>query len=182
MDMEIKEIIRITGLLKKVNCQKFALISEIAKEMGVKKTALMQYIEDNPKLFRLNEVKDGKGNVKGLAVECAYQTAVENPWTDEWVEAKKKEWERKVFVSEMNYYGQHEFWYIGTDREDGWFRAGLWRNTPEKIQGLVDAGLVKEAESCYGGFGDCSHWKGLLLTSTVENALKDAGWELVFPE
>lgn len=180
--MEIKEIIRITGLLKKVNCQNFALVSEIAKEMGVKKTALMQYIEDNPKLFRLHEVKDSKGNAKGLAVECAYQTAVENPWTNEWVEAKKKEWERKVFVSEMSYYGQHEFWYIGTDREDGWFRAGLWRNTPEKIQGLVDAGLLEEVSGVYGGLGDSYNWKGLMLTPKARRALEDAGWETVFPE
>ena len=53
--MDISEIKRIVELLQRANCERIALISEVAKEMGVKKTALMQYIEDNPKLFKLGE-------------------------------------------------------------------------------------------------------------------------------
>lgn len=179
--MEITEVIRITNLIKKVNCKSYALVSETAKELGVKKTALMQFIEDNPKLFTLVEVTEGKKNC-GLGIRIAYAEPVLNPATDEWVEAKKKEWEKKIKVFEMSYYGCHEFYYLGEETKytSTSLREELWRNTHEKIQSLVDAGLIKEVETCYGGFGDCSHWKGLLLTPDAEKALTEAGWELVY--
>lgn len=181
MDMEIKEIIRITGLLKKVNCQNFALVSEIAKEMGEKKTAVMQYIENNPKLFNLMEVKDSKGKTKGLAVLNCYLTAVDNPATDEWLERQKGLHKKTLEVSELNYYGIREFLYIDITPKDSWKRAELWLNTPEKIQGLVDSGILKKTKRIYGGISDCFDWEGYELTKEVREALENDGWTLVYP-
>ena len=182
MDMDRNEIMRITSLLKKVNCQSFALVSEIAKEMGVKKTALMQYIVDNPKLFNLMEVKDGKGKTKGLAVLNCYLTAVENPATDEWLERQKGLYKKTLEVSEMNYYGIREFLYLEVTPKDSWKRAELWLNTEEKIQGLVDSGILKKTKRIYGGISDCYNWEGYELTSEVREALENDGWTLVYPE
>ena len=69
--MEINEILRIVNLLQKVDCTSYALITDVAKEMGIKKTVLMQYIEDHPKLFDIIEAtsKSAKGVVKTLGLE-----------------------------------------------------------------------------------------------------------------
>ena len=112
--MEISEILRIVNLLQKVDCTSYALITDVAKEMGIKKTVLMQYIEDHPKLFDIIEAtsKSARGAVKtlGLAIRKVYLTPEENPVTEEWLVVKKKEWEKKIQVFEQTYYGQHEFW------------------------------------------------------------------------
>ena len=182
--MEINEILRIVNLLQKVDCTSYALITDVAKEMGIKKTVLMQYIEDNPKLFDIIEAtsKSAKGVVKtlGLAIRKVYLTPEENPVTEEWLAVKKKEWEKKIQVFEQTYYGQHEFWYLAADNERG--RKNLWRNTPEKIQALIDAGAIKTEKTCYGGFSDCYNWEGLVLTSDAEEAITKLGWELIYTE
>ena len=182
--MEINEILRIVNLLQKVDCTSYALITDVAKEMGIKKTALMQYIEDHPKLFDIIEAtsKSARGVVKtlGLAIRKVYLTPEENPVTEEWLAVKKKEWEKKIQVFEQTYYGQHEFWYLVVD--DGRKRRNLWRNTPEKIQSLIDAGAIKMEKTCYGGFSDCYNWEGLVLTSDAEEAITKLGWELIYPE
>ena len=182
--MEINEILRIVNLLQKVDCTSYALITDVAKEMGIKKTVLMQYIEDNPKLFDIIEATStsAKGVKKtlGLGIRKVYLTAEENPVTEEWLAVKKKEWENKIQVFEQTYYGQHEFWYLAADDERG--RKNLWRNTPEKIQALIDAGAIKMKKSGYGGFSDYYNWEGLLLTPDAEEAITKLGWELIYTE
>lgn len=100
--------------------------------------------------------------------------------TEEWLAVKKKEWENKIQVFEQSYYGQHEFWYLAVDDEKG--RKNLWRNTPEKIQTLIDAGVIEMKTSGYGGFSDYYKWEGLLLTPDAAEAITDLGWELVYTE
>ena len=184
LELQITEIHRIVSLIQKVNCSTFALISETASELGIKKTALMQYIEDHPKLFNIIEATStsAKGVVKtlGLAIRKVYLTPEENPVTDEWLAVKKKEWENKIQVFEQTYYGQHEFWYLAADDERG--RKNLWRNTPEKIQTLIDAGAIKMKKSGYGGFSDYYNWEGLLLTPDAAEAITKLGWELIYTE
>ena len=89
LELQITEIHRIVSLIQKVNCSTFALISETSSELGIKKTALMQYIEDHPKLFNIIEATStsAKGVVKtlGLAIRKVYLTPEENPVTDEWL-------------------------------------------------------------------------------------------------
>jgi len=117
--MEIGEIKRIAELLQKVNCERIALISEVAKEMGVKKTALMQFIEDNPKLFRLGEKVKRTKNTQttlGLGIMTAYLSADDNPDTEEWMEKMRKAWDKKIHIGEQTYYGVHEFTSIGLSR------------------------------------------------------------------
>lgn len=182
--MEISEIHRIVNLIKKVNCSTFALITETASELGIKKTALMQYIEDNPKLFDVIEAtsRSAKGVVKtlGLGIRKVYLTPEENPATEEWLNKQKALWEKKIQVSEKSYYGQHEFWFLVVDDEKE--RKNLWRNTPEKIQTLIDAGAIEMKKSGYGGWGDYHSWEGLLLTPDAKEAITELGWELIYPE
>lgn len=183
-ELQISEVHRIVSLIQRVNCSTFALVTETASELGIKKTALMQYIEDNPKHFDITKVtiKSAKGVVKslGLAIRKVYLTPEENPDTEEWLEIQKKVWEKKIQVSGLYYYGILEFHYITAD--DPKDRKSLYRNTPEKIQTLVDAGLIKKVSTCYGGIGDCYDWEGYKLDIKSTEAIKEAGWELVYPE
>lgn len=182
-ELQISEVYRIVSLIQRVNCSTFALVAETASELGIKKTVLMQYIEDNPKLFDVTEAtsKSTKGVVKslGLAIRKVYLTPEENPDTEEWLEIQKKAWEKKIQVFEETYYDRHEFWYLAVDDERG--RKNLWRNTPEKIQTLIDAGAIKMEKSGYGGFSDYYNWEGLLLTPDAAEAITKLGWELVYP-
>ena len=184
MELQITEIHRIVSLIQKVNCSTFALIAETASELGIKKTVLMQYIEDHPKLFNIIEATStsAKGVVKtlGLAIRKVYLAPEENAVTDEWLAVKKKAWEKKIQVFEQTYYGQHEFWYLAVDNESK--RRNLWRNTPEKIQTLIDAGAIKMEKSGYGGLSDYFNWEGLLLTPDAAEAITKLGWELIYPE
>lgn len=176
-ELQISEVRRIVSLIQRVNCSTFALVTETASELGIKKTVLMQYIEDNPKLFDVTKAtsKSTKGVVKslGLAIRKVYLTPEENPDTEEWLEIQKKAWEKKIQVFEQTYYGQHEFWYLAVDNESK--RRNLWRNTPEKIQTLIDAGAIKMEKSGYGWFSDYYNWEGLLLTPAAREAITKLG-------
>lgn len=182
--LEVSDVNRIVELIKKVNCSTWAIISEVASEMGIKKTTLMQFVQDNPKNFDIVEAtsRSARGVVKtlGLAIRKVYLTAEENPVTEEWLTKMKEEWADKIQVFEMSYYNQHEFWYLGVDTETN--RRNQWRNTPEKIQTLIDAGVIKMVETGYGGFGDYYNWEGLLLTPEAREAITSLGWNLIYPE
>jgi hypothetical protein len=175
--IDISEVNRIVNLLRKVNCKKYALISDVAKEMGVKKTALMQFIEDNPKLFRTNEIFNTKKSL-GLAICDIYQTAEENPETEEWIEAQKKKWEKKIHVGERTYYGCHQYWVIPEDSVE--YKEGKYRNTPEKIQELVDAGVIKKTTRCYGALGDAYNEEVFFFNDDMKKAIEDYGWTTDF--
>ena len=179
--MEISEIKKIVELIKKVNCENLALISEVAKEMGVKKTALMQFIEDNPKLFKLGEKTKRTKNTQttlGLGIMTAYLSADENPDTEEWMEKKKKEWDKKIHVGEQTYYGCHEYWLIPED--DVTSKEGKYRNTPEKIKFLEENGVIKKVSGGYGGFSDYYRTEYYPYSEEVQKALEAIGWTTDF--
>lgn len=182
--MEINEIKRIVELVKMVNCENWAVISEVAKEMSVKKTALMQFINDNHKLFKVvpyigGITNNAKAKNLGLVIKTVYNSAEENPETEEWLDVKKKEWEKKIHIGERTYYGCHEYWLIP---EEGDGKERKYRNTPEKIQELVDAGVIKKITTCYGGFGDASYEAVFIFNDDVKKAIEDYGWTTDFDE
>ena len=180
MEIAIAEVIRITNLVKKVNCSHYALVAEVAKEMGVKKTALMQYIIDNPKLFVCCEYAP-KGKVKGLAIDSVYSTPYENPLTDEWLGVMKEKWAKKLHVFGKYYYGYLEFYYIDVDTKDS-NRYDEYRNTPKKIKELEDAGILKRETCGYGGLSDYYQTDTFRVTKELLDRLADAGWTTDFEE
>ena len=178
--MEISEILRIVNLLQKVDCANHALIADVAKEMGIKKTALMQFIEDNPKNFSVQEITNtsAKGVKKtlGLGIRKVYLTPEENPETEEWLAKQKADWEKKLHVDEQTYYGQHEFWCFPEEYEQNSRRYHLWRNTPEKFQELVEKGILKKTTQWYGGLGDSHQRDVYLCNEEILQKLADIGW------
>ena len=168
--MQIKKMV---DLVMKVNCQNFALISEVAKEMGMKKTAVMQFVDDNPKLFKLVEVKKGD-KVLGLGIRTVYTDPNQNPDTEEWMNVQKTFWNQKIHVGEWTYYGQHEFWYFPEEMSDS--KESKYRNTQEKFQELEDLGILKKVTQCYGGFMDSGRADVYLCNKEVLEKLTAAGW------
>lgn len=185
--MDIREIKRIVELLQRANCERIALISEVAKEMGVKKTALMQYIEDNPKLFKLGEkikrTKNTQTNL-GLGIITTYISADKNPNTEEWLTKQKKEWENKIHIEELTYYGSHEYWWIPEDNpqstNDDYKKRGIYRNSPEKIKFLEEKGIIKKVSGGYGSFSDYYRTEYYPYNDEVQKALEDIGWTTDF--
>ena len=172
-ELQIAEVNRIAELIKKVDCTNYALISDVSKEMGIKKTALMQFIVDNPKLFKLVEVTKKEKTV-GLAIKKVYMTAEENPATEEWLEKMKALWEKKIHISSQYYYGQLEFHHIAVDSTEG--KKNLYRNTPEKIQELENAGLITKSECWYGGLSDSYKIETYRVNSEDIKKIEAAGW------
>ena len=178
-ELQITEVHHIVSLIQKVNCSTYALITETASELGIKKTALMQYIEDNPKLFDVIEAtsRSAKGVVKtlGLGIKRVYLTPEENPKTEEWLEKMKALWEKKIHISSQYYYSQLEFHHIAVDSPgDG--RKNLYRNTPEKIQELEEAGLITKSECWYGGLSDSYKIETYRVNSEDIKKIEEAGW------
>ena len=182
--MELNEVKRIVNLVKEVNCENWATISEVAKEMGTKKTALMQFINDNPKLFKVvpyigGITSNAKAKNLGLVIKTVYNSAEENPETEEWLEAKKKEWEKKIHIGEQTYYGCHEYWLIP---EEGDGKERKYRNTPEKIKFLEEKGIIKKISGGYGGWGDYNRTEYYPYGDDVQKALEGIGWTTDFDE
>ena len=171
--IDISEVNRIVSLLKRVDCTNYALISDVSKEMGIKKTALMQFVEDNTKLFRLVEVKK-KDKVVGLGIHTVYTDPNQNPDTEEWMNVQKVFWNQKLHVGEWTYYGQHEFWYFPEEMSDS--KESKYRNTQEKFQELEDLGILKKETQCYGGFMDSGKADVYLCNKEVLEKLTAAGW------
>ena len=185
--MDIREIKRIVELLQRENCERIALISEVAKEMGVKKTSLMQYIEDNPKLFKLGEEIKRTKNTQttlGLGIITTYLSADENPNTEEWLTKKKKEWENKIHIAEQTYYGYSEYFFISEDdpksTNNDYKKLGMYRNTPEKIKFLEEKGIIKKVSGGYGSFSDYYRAEYYPYNDEVQKALEDIGWTTDF--
>lgn len=188
-EFEVGEIRRIVNLIQHVDCTNYALVADVAKEMAAKKTELMQFIEDNPKLFsvyRIDITTKNTTKTLGLGIGKVYLTANENPDTEEWLNDKISEWDKKIHVAEMTYYGQHEYYYIPEDDPNSdsstYAKQGKYRNTPEKIKELVDAGILKKVPVGIGALGDYHECEVYLFNAKVEEALKDYGWTTDFIE
>ena len=173
--IKLHELQNIVRLIKKVNCSSYATIAEIAKEAGMKKTAVMAYIETCPKLFDLTQVAN-----KGLAVIRVYNSADENPKTEEWLEKMKKMWDKKLHVMCQWYYGYLEFFYIDVDGQSI-YRENEYRNTPEKIAELEAMGL-KRQRRVYGGLSDTYWREAFMFTDELQKTLEEPGWTTDFEE
>lgn len=126
MIMDIAEIKRRVDLLKMANNKKYCLIPELAKELKVSKTDLMQFILDNPKLFHtdnqwtykvmLRSQKVAPNKNLGLGIEEVYILPEDNFRTEEWLQKQKVEKARYIHISEFDYYGVQGY-YVSIDKE-----------------------------------------------------------------
>lgn len=180
--MEIKEIKRRFDLLRKVNNENYCLVAELSKELKVSKTDLMQFIEDNNNLFLLGtlekRMRNGARKNVGTALQEVYLNADENPKTDEWLKKQIEQYKNYIYISEIDYYGSIQGYYVGVDNENCKNRENIWRNTQEKIGKLIEQGIVCKHTFCVGGIGDCySRFCPYALLGDWENKLFENGWK-----
>ena len=179
MELNIQNIKEITRLIQRVDCHSYATITDVTKEMGVKKTQVMMFIEQNPKLFKIAEITKGNKSL-GLAILVVYLEADQNPDTQEWLDRKTREWDHKIHVDEMTYYGRHEFWYFPEEMSKS--KESLYRNTPEKIKELEEKGILKKTQRCVGGLGDTRYVEKFICDDETLKKLIEAGWTTDFEE
>lgn len=155
--MGINEIKKRFELLKKVEGGTLVLISKLAKELKVRETDLMLFIEDNPKLFeteykysvkkesytytmlgkRYTDTQSVQGKLLGLALKDVYLTPGDNINCEEGIQKRKEDYAKYIYIHEFDNYGRIEGYYIEIDKPyKGNNNCHLWRNTEEKIEEL----------------------------------------------
>lgn len=198
--MDIKEIKQKTELIQQLNARSYALVKEVAKSMKVQDVDLMQFINDNPKLFyveiiykyktknvtryvspfdkntKYNESVSVKDGVIGKGIKFVYNSAVENWRTEEWLAMMIEKNKTHIAISQWDNYGHIEGLYVSLS-QIGEMRKHIYLNTPEKLEQIRSFGLLKKATFFIGGFGDCSsHQIDTAINHEGLESLKELGW------
>ena len=173
--MKIEEVKEVFDLYCLANGMNVVRITDLAKELGIKKTVLMKYINENCKLFNtFYSSKAKKESDKVLLIKGVYLNAEDNPTTEEWLFLKILDNEKYIDISEWNNYGVIEGYFVEID-EDG--KEASWRNTKDKIQYLKDEGILIEGTFYIGGYSDYSRHKiDTIITEEGLKRLEELGW------
>lgn len=178
------DIIRTVRLLKAANCTEWATLAETARELGIQKTRLMEYIENHPKLFILRKPGPGwKGANPGLLIQEAFVDPDMNWTTDNWLRNQQEKWRNRIHVSVFSEYGQVQGYYIEEDHgvsksEDHRENTHLWRNTPEKMQRIAASGHTRPGSFWGGGDGRLEIKREHTLNDDDLKALRAEGWTI----
>lgn len=186
--MDIEEIKKRVDLLKMANNKKYCLIPELAKELKVSKTDLMQFILDNPKLFHIDNqwtyktMPRSQTVVKnknlGLGIEDVYILPEDNFRTEEWLQKQIIENAKYVHINEFDNYGIIEGYYVGIDKEsNSKYREHIWRNTETKVKEIQSLGVTHKDTFYFGSFGDSGARSfDYAISKDGLQKLEQAGW------
>lgn len=200
--MDIQEIKQRVDLLKQVTQQRTVLISDVAKEMKVRQTDLMIFVNENPGLFHTEPVwtykkeayyehtpfgkykssRSVQDKCKGLGINEAYLSAEDNFRTDEFVALMQREMAKTVWVSDWDNYGVIEGHYVAEDipKDKDEHRYHLWRNTADKISQLKNLGILYGTTFYIGGAFDCNHYKkDTAITKEGADKARSLGWTII---
>lgn len=194
--MNIELIKSTVELLKIANVTSYVTIAELARELKIQKTKLVQFIEDNKKYFILSDRWESKtktvnttfggrkykdtvqvrGKHLGLCIEEAFLRIDDNYQNIEWVERMQVERGKYLYVTEANNYGFITGYYFDIDKDENHkYRYHLWRNTQAKIDSIKQ--YLHEGRFVVGGFGDSSSYiKKYAITNDNLNYLKSIGY------
>lgn len=195
--MDIAEIKRRVDLLKMANNKKYCLIPELAKELKVSKTDLMQFILDNPKLFhtdnqwslkdkviyrtiygtKYKETERVKNKNLGLGIEQVFLLPEDNFRTEEWLQKQIVEKAKYIHISEFDYYGVQGYFIKIDKNSNSKYREWLWRNTTSKVKEIQSLGVLHKDTFYTGGYGDSSaHPVDYAISHNGLEKLKQSGW------
>lgn len=160
----------------------------LAKELGVKKTEMMRFLNDGKYHFDMTKWtrrdKYDRITKEWITVDKVYLNAIDNPRNPDWLPMMKAKYPKYIFLTRVLDYGALLGWKLDVDKKGGYGYG--WRNTEEKVQAIRDAGLMKDTTFCKGFFGD--GWNETHLgfrandkTAVVE-ALQNAGWQVTLEE
>lgn len=185
-DLTFEEVEECRKLLKQMG--EPVTPQNLAKELGVKKTDMMRFLLEGGYHFDMTEwTKHNKYYQvvkKWITVDKVFVNEIDNPRNPEWLPMMKAKYAKLIHLRKVEDYGYPLGWKLVVDPKG---REGFgWRNTEEKLKAIEDAGLLKTATFCFGGFGDGwnEHYLGFKPEQKDEavKALKDAGWEVEIEE
>ena len=177
-ELTLERFLETANLMKQLRIP--LVVVEMAKELGVKRTELMRFINEHPKNINLTLVtkrKYGKyGRISSqqevVEVSGIYLNAVENPLTEEYAEDRRKEHRIKLFQVE-DYGYVCGFALMPHDPEHDWHSCEAWENQKDDVKAFLEIPEVKDKVGfAKGGFGD--GW-----TDYQENAFRKEDAEAV---
>ena len=195
--MDITEIKRRVDLLKTANNKNYCLIPELAKELKISKTDLMQFILDNPKLFytdnqwsykskvvyrnmsgvRFKDIDKVRDKNLGLGIEKVYILPEDNFRTEEWLQVQIDSKAKYIHISEFDYYGVQGYYIEIDKKEKSKYREYLWRNTEAKVIELQSLGITHKDTFYTSGFGDnAAHSVDYAISPSGLKKLDQLGW------
>lgn len=169
-EINILDVKKRFDLLKRIYGRTYCDVPNLAKELGVKKTDLMDFIEQNPKLFN---VENGK---KGLIIQGVFLKPEDNCKTEEWLEKQIEDNKMYIHIDEIDNYGQIIGYHIVCDKQ---YRnhENLWRNTEEKIEAIRALGVTEPKTFYLGWLGDSTRFDvEHYISEDGIKTLEEHGW------
>lgn len=174
MELTIELVCKKCRLLKRANCQDFVTLAELSRELKVTKTELMEFIENNEKLFNTSE----QSISAGLRILEVYSKVSDNPANQEWLDNMKELYNHHVEVSKIDDYGNILGYQIIEDVEKGSKnREHLWRNTKAKLDYLHQLHIISSLPVYVGGYAGYNiSIPHMFVNSDWQDELKKLGW------
>lgn len=166
MNIDINEVIKRCELLKMVNNEKYVTVSELAKELNVRKTELMDFIVKNKDCFVTDCIAPSNKNI-GLCILEVYHYGFENPNTMEYAVSQTVKYSSTIFIDNIiDDDGKVKGHQVIEDiKEYSPHKEYLWRNTKHKLDTLHQKGILTST-------AQCNH----ILCIDFKEKLKDMGW------
>ena len=192
---DCKPYVTIPSLQKMLGCKRLDIVSYIDEnpdlfhcEERFRDKYVTIYENIFGKKFRRKERVNGDS--LGLCIIEAYSSPEKNPWAETGLKDLIKRNARTIWISEVNNYGQIEGHTVQEDKKPSDLKSGeqyknnlkntwLWRNTHEKVQELLDKGIIKRRKFWMGGIGDSYSVEGNEITSEGVKALEAEGWTVI---
>ncbi len=143
-DLTIEKVLETVNLMKQLRISR--AIVEMAKELGVKRTELMKYINEHPKNINWDVCRTKRGDV--AVVTGVFLDPHENPLTDEYADDRRKEhWIRLEGIWDSGWcYG----FQLAENKEGHNPVLNKWENQPEDIEKFWQIPQVKGNEFTWG--------------------------------
>ncbi len=185
-DLTFEEVKETCALLRQMGEK--TTPQNLAKELGVKRIDMMRFLNEGKYHFDMTEwtKRDKCYQVvkRWVTVDKVFVNEIDNPRNPEWLPMMKAKHAKLIHLRKVEDYGYLLGWKLVVDTNGN--QGHGWRNTEEKVKAIEDAGLLKTATFCFGGFGDGwnEHHLGFKPEQKDEavKALKDAGWEVEIEE
>jgi hypothetical protein len=163
--------------LKRISGLAYSTVPDLAKELGVRKTVLLDFMDANSLHFTTCHLKHFRKQSALLAVASCFLDPADNSQNkDLYVEKRQKLHSKDIQLSAMDNYGQISGYYIAPSSND---LERQYLNTDEKIQLLVKRFELPQARYSLGGFGDSSVIEpkdGFQISQKVVETLIAEGW------
>lgn len=172
-ELTLEEVIRSHKALQQILIKKNITVFELAKEVGTKATAMIEFLNKHSGLVEFVNIQDKSKKV--LGVREIFLELKDRRGTEEWLTDQIAKKERVLALSHYNNYGYINGQYIEPSKD----LEAKYLNTPEKLQFIKEKYNPPSAGYHIGGFGDSSYIKpegGLELSKALRDQLKLDGW------